>query len=1586
MATVFWIILWILCLDTLTSSRVNGNGLKTLHSQCPDGYFGYTCRFRCRCKGSEICNKIHGNCASGCKDGFWGPGCQLSNSCFYNDQKRNYMGTKSMTKSLYICQPWQSQLPHQHTYKPRDFPDRFYPNNYCRTTADSAQPWCYTSDNRVRWEHCNIKNCRCPAFRFGHNCAKECHCRDRSESCDSILGMCKNGCAQGWRGFDCQTPAACPSNRYGWACNKRCQCKTADHCNRFSGPEEPCECRQGFFNPPNCEPVTEPKILYFGNVRVNPGQPGIFNCTVAAFPTPYESEIMLIGPQGKRITLLESKILNQYLYTRFNLFKVNYVLNGEHYTCAVTATAGSTSTTIRVDVYELARLNTPPSVVKGSITSRNITIEWHKWSRPRGDTGDKPILWYSVYVKAETDTSYRNAGIVYNLFCERKCSYTVGELQPNTKYAVYIVTRRDGEGGDGPPGPLIHVTTDCSGPAVGPTINDVSGQLQYNKTYPKTRLLVQWIGPSANDMKCNQIKDYTLRLSSPEVGGKASTWKVPGGAVTSMSIPNQEPSTWYCVQLKFNTVTGFSSPFSEQKCILTPETTPGSPTNFSLRRQTPTSLTMSWNRPDPTNGNITLYRIMFWEGVSTIAKGVEWRTTLPFVEFTLTGLRPHTDYQVQVQAVNSAGPGEPTPILTTKTEESVPGPVPDLRNTTRSINSIRLRWDKPKYMNGDLLHFTVSCEPMKSLNKNAFPQRAKEVKLPADVYEVTMNGLLPATQYACSINASTSKGSGSQTKVVVWTEATDPETPIEPVIVGVSDHTVTLDLKDTEDKTVSFYRVIVEKIADGKHKREAPQSITKIGDDFHRAARQGSRAYITAQLDRDRVNGKFVVGDNKTYGGFYNAPLERDQTYNIWFGAFSKVDGTERRSFSRAERPVVVRAITTAPQTNHVPVIIGVLVIFILLIITFAILLLVWRKRHMTAEREKSDLPSFGPTILPEPDTSPPPTPIDNIEIEPLILPTTEYDIDTEPIYGNVGIDIPPIKVEDLWDYIRSSKENDYEGLKREYRLIPAGLTASCDAAKKNENKPKNRYGNIIAYDHSRVVLDTENGDVTDDYINANYIDGYNKPKAYIAAQGPNRPTIPDIWRMVWQENSKTIIMLTNALETGKKKCEQYWPDEGCEEYGTISVQLLGTDYLPDYIIRTFLLSQKGQSKYVKQFHYTTWPDHGVPKFGHSLLLFRQKIRAYDNLDNGTVIVHCSAGVGRTGTYISIDTQLEKAKSEGLIDVHNFVQLMRTQRVNMVQTLEQYIFVYDCLLEALICGDTPVSSHNYPEAYKEMCQFDSEIGKSKIEEQFEILKLLSSTIERDDTTSALRPENIFKNRCKNIIPANRCRPYLNTHAEGCNDYINAVYINSYQKKDAYIVTQMPLPNTVIDFWRLIYDHHSSSIVMLNEIDKDETCEQYWTLDTCGNNYGPFLVETTAEIKSDPSVTIRDFTITNTQNPQETPRVVRQFQFHHWAEGSNVPSSKMALLELLELVDTWQMQFDRPVTVHCMNGASRCGLFCAVSCILERVKTDKEVDVFQAVKQLRLSRTQLIDNMEQYKFCHEIVLDFLSSPGKNSILS
>ncbi|XP_015185172.1 PREDICTED: receptor-type tyrosine-protein phosphatase kappa-like [Polistes dominula] len=231
----------------------------------------------------------------------------------------------------------------------------------------------------------------------------------------------------------------------------------------------------------------------------------------------------------------------------------------------------------------------------------------------------------------------------------------------------------------------------------------------------------------------------------------------------------------------------------------------------------------------------------------------------------------------------------------------------------------------------------------------------------------------------------------------------------------------------------------------------------------------------------------------------------------------------------------------------------------------------------------------------------------------------------------------------DNWTNLICASKDDGNALS-----FPRGQTKSWDYGKLPQNKSKNRYGNLIAYDETRVVLKKLADDPFSDYINANYIKGYKKEKRYIATQGPKAKTIIDFWRMIWQENVFVICMLTNIIENGKTKCEQYWPDIGKKKkYGDVLVFNSTQNIFADYTFRILHVTCNDETRKVEHLHYTAWPDHGVPNYTHSVVTFLKKILAKE-IGNGPMVVHCSAGIGRTGTIILCDICLRRAAAEGV--------------------------------------------------------------------------------------------------------------------------------------------------------------------------------------------------------------------------------------------------------------------------------------------------------------------------------------------------
>ncbi|KAI0230738.1 Receptor-type tyrosine-protein phosphatase mu [Lamellibrachia satsuma] len=578
-----------------------------------------------------------------------------------------------------------------------------------------------------------------------------------------------------------------------------------------------------------------------------------------------------------------------------------------------------------------------------------------------------------------------------------------------------------------------------------------------------------------------------------------------------------------------------------------------------------------------------------------------------------------------------------------------------------------------------------------------------------------------------------------------------------------------------------------------------------------------------------------------------------------------------------------------------------------------------------------------------------------------------------QAIYANTQQVTHGVTTGALAAYVEDKRRHN--GFEKEFADLPSGIRAKCEAARVPDNKPKNRFVNIVAYDHTRVVLSAESGE--SDYINASHIMGYKEKKnAYIACQGPRDWTVEDVWRMVWQEKSNTVVMLANLVEMCKEKCSRYWPEKGkTQTWGSFIAESISEETVADYVIREFNLKNEKTRKMrrIRQFHFTSWPDKATPEYAYPLLAFHRKVHGFDSEKRGPLVVHCSAGVGRTGTFIAIDILIEQAKAEGKIDVFQCVNLLRTQRTNMVQTLDQYVYVYQALIES--SDVTVIACSELRHAFNELCQ------DNKLSEQFERLNALKS-LAKNVKCAALEPNNVEKNRFVDIIPDDRHRPYLVTPWKPGSNYINAVYVHGYKERNAYILTQSPMTATVVDMWRLLNDHESRTVVMLDDSDvTDDQCAVYWpTTKATKQQYGPFEVELVETVSNENSNVIeRELKVNKSGRSEEKATVVKQFQLKNcWKEDELLPSNTAVLLHLLDMVEKWQQQSGNGhITIHCTDGASRCGLLCAASYVLEHMKVEQEVDVFHAVQHVRTTRPQLVTYLPQYRFLHELALAYMS---------
>uniref|UniRef100_A0A674JQK7 Receptor-type tyrosine-protein phosphatase F n=1 Tax=Terrapene triunguis TaxID=2587831 RepID=A0A674JQK7_9SAUR len=992
-----------------------------------------------------------------------------------------------------------------------------------------------------------------------------------------------------------------------------------------------------------------------------------------------------------------------------------------------------------------------------------------------------------------------------------------------------------------------------------------------------------------------------------------------------------------------------------EKEITTTEDVPsGFPQNLRVVGLTTSTTEVAWDPPvlAEQNGRITNYTVMYRD----INSQQELTNVTKETSIMLTNLRPDTTYDIKVRACTSKGVGPLSPSIQSRTMPVEQVFAKNFRVSAVMKTSVLLSWEVPDSYK--------SAVPFKIL------YNSQSVEVDGHSMKKLISDLQPDTEYSFVLMNRGSSAGGLQHRVSIHTAPDVLQSKPISTNKYMQEGKFTLTLPKVQiSAPVRWYYIVVVPVDQTTSSRtarwrtpdemELDQLLEAIsqGSLGRRQRRQADRLkpYIAAQVDM--LPETFTLGDEKTYKGFYNKPLSEDLSYRCFVLASLEDGETKRYAASPYSDEIVMSSAKQQDEPEMLWVMGPVLAVILIIIIVIAILLF---KRKRANSPSSKDEHSIG--------------------LKDSLLAHSSDPVEMRRLnYQTPGMrDHPPIPVTDLADNIDRLKANDGLSFSQEYESIDPGQQFTWENSNLEVNKPKNRYANVIAYDHSRVILTSVDGVPGSDYINANYIDGYRKQNAYIATQGPLPETLSDFWRMVWEQRTATIVMMTRLEEKSRVKCDQYWPGRGTETYGLIQVTLLDTVELATYTVRTFALYKNGSSekRELRQFQFMAWPDHGVPEYPTPILAFLRRVKACNPLDAGPMVVHCSAGVGRTGCFIVIDAMLERMKHEKTVDIYGHVTCMRSQRNYMVQTEDQYIFIHESLLEAATCGNTEVPARNLFAHLQKLSQVPP--GESVTAMELEFKLLANSKAHTSRFISANLPCNKFKNRLVNIMPYELTRVCLQPirGVEG-SDYINASFIDGYRQQKAYIATQGPLAETTEDFWRMLWEHNSTIVVMLTKLREmgREKCHQYWPAERSAR-YQYFVVDPMAEYNM-PQYILREFKVTDARDGQS--RTIRQFQFTDWPE-QGVPKTGEGFIDFIGQVHKTKEQFgqDGPITVHCSAGVGRTGVFITLSIVLERMRYEGVVDMFQTVKTLRTQRPAMVQTEDQYQLCYRAALEYLGS--------
>ncbi|XP_042571763.1 receptor-type tyrosine-protein phosphatase beta isoform X2 [Cyprinus carpio] len=887
----------------------------------------------------------------------------------------------------------------------------------------------------------------------------------------------------------------------------------------------------------------------------------------------------------------------------------------------------------------------PATVNNLSIISNTTTSLSFNWDLPDGEFDG-----FDVFLYARDKSLHDQKTGMVNM---QDCSFQ--NLQPGTLYKVVVLTRSGDQ------------TNDTS--IWARTVPAAVTFLRADSRTSSESLWLSW------EQDRGEVSSYTLLIYNPDGTQQAEQSLGP----ESRSYTFQRLVSGRLYQAVVLTHSGDLTNMANT----TGRTDPRPPVSFSFGEITNTSLEITWSSPENTDYDDFDLQWSPRDHLSVFNPYHSPRSG----NRILKGMYPGRQYNISLRTVSGAGTNNPT--YSSQVHRSIrtkPERVQSLHCRPQNSTAISCFWSPPE---ADFDSYTIECL-RKDSQRMVYSQRTVKENT---VYLI--KDLEPHKQYIVSVKVISDSMTSEAVMENVVTMIDRPPLPsirIDENTVQVTKSTIFFQFNcswfSDINGAVKHFTIIITESADSENQQPYQHHPLPSYLDYrsNSSVKAYQTSYFLSHCDEsqntvqefeihlgsgmERLGGrcdqKTSTDASQHQAIFCDGQLKPKTAYRLSVRAFTKLFDEKHQEFLS---PLYTDTYLSKPIMTDAEPLSGVIegvsagLFLIATMVGLIVLLICRRKVHKMSAQE----------------------PVVRMSLRRERQPSGTHVI----VRGNRRVS-SPISITNFESHLAKLRADSNYLLSEEYEdLKDVGRNQLQDAALLPENRGKNRYNNILPYDSTRVKLSYVDDDSCSDYINASYIPGNNFRREYIATQGPLPGTKDDFWKMVWEQNVHNIVMVTQCVEKGRVKCDHYWPfDQESLYYGDLVVQMQSESVLPEWTIREFKICNEEQLSYsrvVRQFHYTVWPDHGVPEITQSLIQFVRTVRDYINRTpfSGATVVHCSAGVGRTGTFIALDRVLQQLDTRDAVDIYSVVFDLRLHRTHMVQTECQYSYLYQCVRDVL---------------------------------------------------------------------------------------------------------------------------------------------------------------------------------------------------------------------------------------------------------------------------------------------------------------